>query len=263
MKKPNYFDVHSHLNFPQYDVDREEAIARMEEGGVSTITVGTDAETSRSAVDLSKKSENLFATIGIHPDGDLAQWNDEFFRSLISHPKVVGVGECGFDYARTGDSTTDKIKNQKELFSRQIELALEFGKPLMVHCRNAYEDVYDVLLSYSRKYGDRLSGDMHFFAADVATAKKFLDINFFLSFTGVVTFASSYEEVVKFAPLDRILAETDSPFVTPIPHRGKRNEPIFVEEVVKKISAIRNSDFETTRKKLVDNALLLFSIRTD
>lgn len=257
---PRFFDIHSHLNFPQYDSDREGVIERLKENGVWTVTIGTDIETSQSVVELANKHEGLFATVGVHPEGWLDSWNDGALENLLQNKKVVGIGECGLDYADRDPAPGDRKIGQKELFIKQIELAIKLDKPLMIHCRDAYEDTYDILSSYSRKYGEKLRGDMHFFAGDVKTAKKFLGINFYLSFTGVITFASEYSEVVDFVPMDRIMAETDAPFVAPAAYRGKRNEPLYVAEVVKRIAEIKNEDLETVRKATVNNSMAFFGL---
>lgn len=257
---PLYFDIHSHLNFPKYDEDREDVIARMNEGRVWTVTVGTDIESSESGVELAGKHEGIFATVGIHPDGDPSEWDEGLFSKLLQDKRVVGVGECGLDVVSPGETTEEAIKNQRELFEKHIELAVKHNKPLMIHCRNAYSDVYDILAHYSKSYGDKLRGDMHFFAGDTDMARKFLDLGFYLSFTGVITFAESYHDVVRFAPLERIMAETDAPFVSPVPYRGKRNEPLFVSEVVRHIAKLKNEDFDFVRESLVKNALEFFGV---
>ena len=131
----------------------------------------------------------------------------------------------------------------------------------MIHCRNAYADLLEILRSYSAARDSKLRGNMHFFAGSWETAKKFLDLGFTLSFTGVITFARDYDEVIKNAPLDMIMAETDSPLVAPVPHRGKRNEPLYVAEVVRKIAQIRGEEFDKTREQILKNSLRVFGIR--
>lgn len=256
---PKYFDIHSHLNFPDYGPELSEVINRLKETDTYTITVGTDFESSKKAVELAEEYENIYACIGIHPVDDSTQeWDEEKFESLISHPKVVAVGECGLDFFHA-----DKEKNfdrQKKLFLDHINFALKYDKPIMIHSRNAYPDLLEILEPLKKEHGDKLRGDVHFFAGSVSEAKRFIEIGFTLSFTGVITFTKDYDEVIKSAPLDMIMSETDAPFVAPVPYRGKRNEPSYVSEVVKRIALIRGEDFELVRESLVNNAKSVFRI---
>jgi TatD DNase family protein len=278
---PKYIDIHSHVNFTAFDADREEVIGRALEGDTWVINVGTQIDTSKSAVALANKyEEGVYAVIGLHPihtgasyhdEKELGEGNKEFtsrgevfnkeaYRELLRDPKVVAIGECGLDYYRCD---AESIAKQKEAFVAQIELADEFGKPLMLHIRNnpkdkklnAYSDVLDLLKKFPN-----MKGDVHFFAGTWEDAKKFLDIGFTLSFTGVVTFTKDYDEVIRNTPLDRIMSETDSPYVAPVPHRGKRNEPIYVREIVKKIAEIKNLPEEEVAKAIIANAKRLFKI---
>jgi TatD DNase family protein len=247
---PKYFDIHSHINFPDYDADREEVVKRLEETDTNTIVVGTDLETSKQAVWLADKYPRIYASIGVHPvDNPARSFEKEAFAELAKNPKVVAVGECGMDFYHA-DKTADH-ERQKKLFIDQVEFALEQDKPLMIHARNAYEEILQILEPMK---SDKLRGDVHFFAGDLALAKRFWDIGFTTSFTGVITFVRDYDEVIKNAPLEMLMSETDAPFATPAPHRGKRNEPVYVSEVVKKIAEIRGEDLEVVREALVTNA---------
>ncbi|OGG79360.1 hypothetical protein A3A39_01960 [Candidatus Kaiserbacteria bacterium RIFCSPLOWO2_01_FULL_54_13] len=265
-----YFDAHTHVNFAAFDNDREEAIARAKDAGVVMNVVGTQKETSASAVALAEKYENVYATIGLHPihtsksyhdvqelgeagsppAGGFTSRGEQFdisnYQKLGQSQKVIAIGECGLDYYRCDESTKEI---QKKVFIEQIELANKLGKPLMLHIRNAYNDALEILKAHAK-----VKGDTHFFAGDWATAEKFLDFGFTLSFTGVITFTHDYDEVVKNAPLDMILSETDAPYVAPVPHRGKRNEPSYVVEVVRAIARIRGEEFEKVSYQLFENA---------
>ncbi len=170
----------------------------------------------------------------------------------------MGIGECGLDFFRVTDEAARE--KQKAVFRAQIELALELDLPLMIHCRDAYAETLTILNDYKSKAGDKLRGDFHFFAGDIETAQKILDLGFNLSFTGVITFAREYEKLVKFVPLERMFSETDCPFVTPVPNRGKRNEPLFVRDVVSKIARIRDEDLEKVREQLLKNAVKFFRL---
>jgi TatD DNase family protein len=256
---PKYFDIHSHLNASQYDADREAVIQRLDDTDTGTIVIGTDYETSKSAVELAERYDNIWACIGIHPvDNPSLVFEREKFAQLVKHPKVVAIGECGLDFFHI-DKAAD-IERQKKLFQDQIDFALEFDKPLMIHQREAFPELLDILEPLKKIYGSKLRGDVHFFAGDLEIAKRFWAIDFTTSFTGVITFARDYDEVIRNAPLDMIMSETDAPFVAPAPYRGKRNEPSYVSEVVKKIAEIRGGDFETIRAAMVSNAQRIFGI---
>ncbi len=267
-----YFDAHTHVNFVAYKDDRDEVIQRAKDAGVGMNVVGTQIDTSREAVALSEAHEHIYATIGLHPvhtaksyhdEKELGEGGKEFtsrgeqfdaaaYEQLGTHPKVIAIGECGLDYYRVEENTKDV---QIQAFIEHIELANKLQKPLMLHIRNAYDDALDVLKAHTK-----VVGDVHFFAGDWETAKKFLDIGFTLSFTGVVTFTHDYDEVVKNTPLEMLLSETDAPYITPVPHRGKRNESSYVPYIVKAIAGIRGEDEEVVREQLLQNARRVFKI---
>jgi len=285
-----YFDAHTHVNFVAYNDDREQTILRARDAEVGMNVVGTQFDTSKSAVELAEKYDNVYATIGLHPIHTSKSYHDakelgpsfaeaskgkegqEGFTSrgevfdmaayeeLGKSPRVIAVGECGLDYYRCDESMKTL---QSKVFIEQIELANTLGKPLMLHIRpalrslgevgNAYEDALEVIKSHAK-----VRGDVHFFAGDWQIAKKFLDLGFTLSFTGVITFTHDYDEVIKNTPLDMLLSETDAPYVTPAPHRGKRNEPAYVEHVVRKIAEIRGEDPEKVSAQIMANAKRVF-----
>ncbi len=267
-----YIDIHSHVNFAAFEKDREEVIKRARAAGVAMINVGTQKDTSASAVALAERyQEGVYAAVGLHPIHTAKSFHDEeelgtggkeftsrgeqfdydFYKKLALHPKVVAIGECGLDRFRSLE--VEKFKAQEEAFRKQIELANEIGKPLMLHIRKAYQDAYDIL-----KTTAKVPGNLHFFAGTIEDAKLFLGIGFSFSFTGVITFTHDYDEVVRYLPLERIMSETDCPYVAPVPYRGKRNEPAYVVEVVKKIAEIRNEDFKKVRAQLIKNAHRFF-----
>lgn len=261
-KPCRYIDAHSHITFAKYDPDRGEVVARMQKEGVWTIGVGVDFETSKKEVEFAEKYEGFFATVGLHPHDNLDEVFDyDAYKKLAAHPRVVGIGECGLDYSRIEGDIGSIKRRQCEIFSQQIKLANELNKPLMLHIRpsgktnDAYDDAYEIV-----KREAKVKGNVHFFAGDVPTAQKFIDLGFTLSFTGVLTFARNYDEVVRKIPLDMILSETDAPFVAPVPYRGKRNESTYVIEVVKKIAEIRGEEVETVQKQLVNNTRRVFSL---
>ncbi len=259
METPKYFDIHSHLNFSDYEKDFPEVIERLRETQTRTICVGTDLESSKKAVDLANQYPEIYACIGVHPvDDPLISFDKTEFEKLVTNPKVVSIGECGLDFFHA-DKDKD-MERQKKLFLEQIDFALEYDLPLMIHSRNTLHELLDILEPLSKIYGEKLRGNVHFFAGDIEVAKRFFNIGFTISFTGVITFASDYDEVVKYAPLDMIMSETDSPWVTPVPYRGKRNEPSYVQEVVKKIAEIRGEEINKVEETLISNVKRMFII---
>lgn len=285
---PKYIDIHSHVNFKAFDSDRDEVIKRALENNTWVINVGTQLDTSRKAVEIANQyPEGVYAIIGLHPIHTGASYHDEkelgeggkeftsrgeifnrdLYKNLAQDKKVVAIGECGLDYYRLD---TDSAEKQKKVFIEHIELANEVGKPLMLHIRNAYKDAYEILKKHlkSKSLPAGRQGNVHFFAGTWEEAKSFLDLGFTLSFTGVITFppkagqpgADTLIEIIKNTPLDMIMSETDSPYVTPIPHRGKRNEPSYVKEVVKKIAEVKNLPEEEVALAIIANAKRVFTL---
>ena len=268
-----YIDIHCHLDASDYDDDRKDVLARMKEKEVGAITIGTDLASSKRAVRIAEENENIWACIGIHPDeagvplsvpspeqgeGYAKRGVGFEFEELVQSPKVVGIGECGLDYFRIKEESQKDL--QKQLFEDQIQFALKHSKSLMLHCRGAYDDTLDILENYKKEAGDKLRGNVHFFAGNTAQAKRFLDISFTCSFTGVITFTHDYDEVIRYLPQDSIMSETDAPYVAPVPHRGKRNEPVFVIEVLKQMALIRGSELEILQKAVINNSKRIFNV---
>ncbi len=256
-----FFDSHCHLQLSQFDADRDTVLAHMQEKEVGAIVVGTDFATSKTAVELAEKHDFLWASIGLHPNDNLEEKFDEAsFATLATHPKVVAIGECGLDYFRSGGTPEEKSA-QKERFVAQIELAKKSNKALIVHCRNAHEDTLEILSSYSSELENKkLSAVIHFFTGSGELAKKYLDLGCYLSFPGPITYTNMYDESIRVALIDRILCETDSPFAAPVPFRGKRNEPVYVEEVVKKIAAMKSLATQIVAEHMVKNSRTVFGI---
>lgn len=280
-----YIDTHAHLNLSAFDSDRAGVLSRMQEEEVISINVGTKESTSQKAVEIAGETDDCFAIIGLHPiqtnqadhdEEELGEgghpfvskgemFNKDFYRELAKHPKVVGIGECGFDYWHCLPETYGV---QEEAFISQIELANELNLPLMIHTRgpkrgqssptgrSVYLDVYELLKRYAK-----VPFNVHFYAGTYGEAKKFFAIGGNISFTGVITFAKDYEEVVQNTPLDLLHAETDCPFVAPKPYRGQRCEPRMVKEVYKKIAEIKKEDEEVVRDQLIANANKLYNFK--
>ncbi len=259
------FDSHCHPQFPQYDKDRDEMIKRALNEGVFMICVGTDLETSKKAIELAGKYEHvklpdgsnvaggIWATVGLHPNDNLEEkFDSRTYEELLNCDKVVGFGEIGLDYYRT-----EKIEDQelqKQRFKEQLDLAKKINKPLIIHCRNAHEDMLEILDS-------NLRGVVHSFTGTLNEAKKYLDLGFYLGFNGIITFTDQYDEIIKYAPLDKILLETDAPYLTPIPFRGKRNEPLYVKYVAEKIAELKGVGYDEATEKTFTNTQKLFGIK--
>ena len=256
-------DTHTHLDDARYDEDRETMIARAREAGVDTfVTIGCDLATSRAAVALADQHPFVYATVGVHPHevkhiGD--GWYDEL-RRLAAHPKVVGYGEVGLDYHYNNSPP----KEQRERFREQVCLAREVGLPIVIHTREAQEDTITIL---REEKASEVGGVFHCFTGDAWLAKDALDLGFYLSFSGVITFqnATMLRDIVKTVPLDRILVETDCPYLTPVPHRGKRNEPAHVRLVAEKLAEVKGQGEPMTLEEIARitsaNARRLFKIK--
>jgi TatD DNase family protein len=255
-------DSHTHLDDARYDNDREAVIARAQQAGVETfVTIGCDLATSRAAIDLASRYPFVYATIGVHPHevkhiGD--DWYDEL-RRLARHPKVVAYGEIGLDY----HYNYSPPKLQRDRFREQIGMARELTLPIVVHTREAQEDTIAIL---KEEQAQKVGGVFHCFSGDTWLAKDALDLGFFLSFSGVITFqnATMLRDIVKTVPMDRLLIETDCPYLTPVPHRGKRNEPAYVRHVAEKIAEVKTGPDSVTVEEIglitSQNARRLFKI---
>jgi len=256
-------DSHTHVHFSDFKDDVGEVIRRALSQNIWLINVGTNKKTSQEAIDLTQKyPEGVFAAVGMHPHdaeeelkANSGEKDFEFLLELAKKSGVVGIGECGLDYFKLKDERVKK--EQKNLFLRHIELSQKSQKPLIIHCRNAHKDMQEILRAHKN---DLLKnpGVMHFFIGSKEDAKIYLDMGFYISFSGVITFARDYDETVCFVPKDRILIETDAPYVAPLPFRGKRNEPSYVKYVADKLAEILGQDKEKTYKQTFDNAKNLF-----
>lgn len=261
----NYIDTHSHLHFAQFDADRADVYARMREAGVTTIAVGTGLQTSTDAVALAQNNPDIVrgATIGVHPTDFHEEFVPYYYERFLNSGVVVGVGECGLDYFRT--PRAEVFEKQKALFEAQIQFALQHDLPLMLHVRpskgsdDAHDDALALLNDYKIKHAvSNVRGTAHFFTGSLRAAQGYWDLGFCTSFPGVITFAPETEAVVREAPLDMILSETDAPYAAPVPYRGSRCEPTHVIEVVKKIAEIKQLPIEEVATQLVANARRVF-----
>lgn len=253
-------DSHAHLAFSAFDNDRAEVIARLDPAGVhGWIEVGTDIEQSRQAVALAEQYEQCWATVGVHPDSvqelDEVAWVE--LEKLARHEKVVAIGEVGFDFFRQGTREA-----QEPVLRRFIALAQQVHKPVVWHVRDAHAAMLEFLAGYLDK--ERPHGVIHTFSGDEAQADQYLRLGMYLSFSGVLTFpkkAEVMQAVARAMPLERILVETDCPFLAPEPFRGKRNEPSYVRLVAEKLAQLRSLSVEEIDRATEENTKRLFDIR--
>ena len=284
-------DSHTHIDMREFDADRDRVLQRAREAGVvAVIDIGIDLASSEAAIALAEKHSDVFATVGIHPH-DASKVTDAAINKLeelARHPKVVAIGETGLDFYRNRSSK----ESQVEAFKRQLELASKAGLPVVVHSRNAKDEVFEILREYTMKYcqspvspkiggnnvgaihelplrnvggdienGGRPVGVLHCFSGDAELGRKYIDMGFLLSFAGPVTYPkSSSAGVAKEIPLDKLLIETDCPFLAPQAHRGKRNEPSYVSYVVTKIAELKGTSSDSVAEITSANAIRLFRL---
>lgn len=256
-------DTHAHLNFKAFEGEVGAVLGRAEEVGVKKFIVpGSDLETSKRAVDLARKYPEIFASVSIHPfhAKEMSIEVLEQFFVLVAKEKVVAVGETGLDYYRL-DKTSKfadypRQEEQKIVFVQMLKLAQDAKKPLILHCRDAYKEMLEILISE----GIKIPGVIHCFSGTKDEAKEFLDLGFYISFSGNITYSDSLVDLVKSVPLEKLLLETDSPYLAPEPYRGKRNEPAYMLEIAKKIAEIKGISLVEVEKKTTENAEKLFKI---
>lgn len=270
-------DTHCHLSFKGFEADWRAVTQRSVDAGMRMVTVGTQLPTSEKAVEIAHEFPNVWAAIAVHPIHVARhEFPAERFAELARDSKVVAIGECGLDYFHLEQHYTDPLEDetiggtehsadelkamQRELFAKHVALAKAVNKPLIIHCRDAYDD----LLAAYDELAPGHPGVLHCYTGDWATAQKFLERGLHIGFTGIITFPKSelIQEVVKNMPLDRILIETDAPYLAPIPFRGKRNEPLYVEHVARKIAELRGLTFDEVVDATNANAARLFSLES-
>jgi TatD DNase family protein len=220
------------------------------------INVGTDIETSKLSIELANKYEKIYCAVGVHPHDakDIYDKGLETIKELAKSKKVIGIGEIGLDYYRN----ISPVEIQKDVFTKQINIANELNLPIIVHDRDAHNDILKIL---KEQKASKIGGVMHCFSGNIDFAKSVLDIGFYISFAGNITFKkSAFNGVIKFVPIDKIFIETDCPFLTPEPFRGRRNEPLRVQLTAKKISEIKNMDIEKVAEITSKNIKQLFKI---
>jgi TatD DNase family protein len=294
----HFLDAHTHVQFSGYDADRDAVLQRARDAGVWMINVGTQKDTSRAAVALAEKysseADGVFAAIGLHPihtsrsfhdvqelgGGEVAvtegvikpftsrgeEFDVDYYRALALNPKTVAIGECGLDYFHFNDDEPREVQvtRQKAAFAAQIALSKYVKKPLMIHCRDAFGD----LIEFLRPHAHELSpGVIHFFTGTPDDACALLDLGFSFTFGGVVTFPprkgksqGDYDEAIALIPLDRMLSETDAPYVAPMPFRGKRNEPAYVVHTVARLAELKHVSTDEMKAQIWENSKRIFGI---
>lgn len=287
---PKLIDTHCHVNFSAFKEDGKEVVERTLKDDVWLINVGSQHSTSERAVKMAQDyQEGVYAAVGLHPIHLLEghydsseldelvkfktkteEFDFEKYSELAKNPKTVAVGETGLDYFHLKDLNEDEKaraqEKQKKVFAKHLELAAKAKKPVIIHCRDssfgqkdAYRDMLAILKEIKKKEPE-LKGVNHFFAGTLNEAETLFELDFLISFTGVITFVKDWNEVIKTAPLKKIMVETDAPYVAPVPYRGKRNEPLYVEEVAKKIAELKGISFEEVARQTTLNARTLFGI---
>ncbi|MDO8626381.1 MAG: TatD family hydrolase [Candidatus Magasanikbacteria bacterium] len=304
------FDTHAHAHFNAYQADSDEVIKRSLSKNVVINLVGTQSDTSKRAVEVAERFKNVFASVGLHPEHLFSkfvdeeetsflsreeEFNFEYYKKLCASEKVIGIGECGLDFYRIpeGLSKEQMLPKQRQVFLEHIRLAKETNLPMVIHCREAHEELIEILQDATRdlplppplqRRGDDdspplrkgegeggvspLTGTIHCYTSNWENAQKYLAMGFYIGFTGVITFPplkknpqaqADLLEVVAKMPLERILLETDCPYLSPVPHRGKRGEPWMVEFTARKIAEIRGVSYDEVVKATTQNALYLFN----
>ncbi|OGY84571.1 MAG: hypothetical protein A3F54_05695 [Candidatus Kerfeldbacteria bacterium RIFCSPHIGHO2_12_FULL_48_17] len=258
MSEPLFFDAHAHVTFAAFEADAAEVIERTLAGETWLVNVSTQLPTSQRAVKFAHEyDEGVYAAVGLHPTHVLDHSFDRSaYLKLAQDEKVVAIGEVGMDYYRM-DKQVSGAK-QEEIFRAFIEIAIEVGKPLIVHCRDAYDDLYRILSDYN----GQVNAIIHCFVGNDVIAQKFLDLGFTISFTGIITFTDNEGllRAVKQVPMDRFTIETDCPYLAPLPHRGQRNEPLYVKYIADKVAELKGMSPEDIAAAATRNARKFFKV---
>lgn len=251
------FDTHAHLDHEKFQEDRQQLMDRIRREGVSlVIDPGADMPSSRDALDLARKHDFIYAAVGVHPHEvkDMVEEDFEELRRMAKDPKVIAIGEIGLDYYY--DLSPREV--QREYFVRQLNLATELNLPAIIHSRDASEETYELI----RDHLPPRRCVLHCYSQSAEMAKKYLELGCYLSFAGPLTFKNSVKlkEAAKITPMDRLFIETDSPYLSPEPFRGKRNDPAKVRQVALELAKIKGSDLQTIAERTMENACRFFEI---
>jgi len=279
-----FFDSHCHVNTGFFKDDHDEVIRRALNNGVAMLVAGTDYKSSRRAIEIASRYQSgVYAAVGLHPDGlydrrektgsgysdyPAEEFNSEIFQQLAKFHNVVAVGETGLDYHRP-ESSIEELKlikqKQKASLTKQLVFAARLDLPIILHCRQAHDDLLILLADFKKQYrsllpNDRPWGVLHCFSGNENMAWDYFKLGLCLSFTGLITFSQQWDSLIRKMPEDRLLIETDSPFMTPEPYRGRRNEPVLVKYVANRIAEIKNWDLERAARISSANAQKLFKL---
>lgn len=253
-------DAHAHLDDEQFDSDRDELIARLPmEGVLAVINPGCDLETSEKAVSIAKKNDNVFACVGTHPHEAkyYTKETEEKYIEFAEEKKVVAIGEIGLDYHY--DFSPRNV--QRDVFEKQLDLAKRLNMPAVIHTREAVEDT----LAIMRNFGNSISADMHSFSEEEEWLEKFIDFGYYVSLGGMITFknAANSKRLAECVPENRIMLETDSPYLAPVPKRGRRNDPSLLKYIIEKMAEIRNCDVDILARNIYNNTCEFYSIEKE
>ena len=256
-----FIDSHCHLDFPEFQTRLPEVLANMAECQVThALCVSVDIPDYPKVRQLAQDHAHLYASVGVHPDyEDTPEPTVEFLVEEAKHPKIIAIGETGLDYYRMGERSYESMEWQRNRFRIHIQAALESSKPLIIHTRSASEDTIRIL---KEEGADQIGGVMHCFTESTEVAKAAMDLGFYISFSGIVTFKSAkdLQETCKYVPLDRMLIETDSPYLAPIPYRGKTNEPAWVSKVGEFVADLKGVSIETLGNTTTNNFFNCFQV---
>jgi TatD DNase family protein len=280
-----FIDTHCHVHFQAYKQDMDDVIERSLKEGVFMITVGTQSTTSKNGLAVAEKFDGVWTTIGLHPNHTCEQqfqddleeiktrcesFDPAYYRELAKHPKVVAIGECGLDYYRIPENLdrAEVMHKQDEEVRKQFDLADELNLPLVIHCRDAHREQQAIIREYIEAGKLARRGHVHCFTGTLEEAQGYIGLGFLISFTGIITFPprktegpiSPLQKVVRDVPLEKIMIETDAPYLTPIPHRGERNEPHYVRHVAEKIAELKRLPLEEVAEATFQNAVTLFNL---
>lgn len=281
-----FIDTHCHVHFQAYKEDMDEVVQRSLDEGVAMVTIGTQSTTSKSGIELAEKYEGVWATIGLHPNhlhkqeffdqdelppeeqttGKIKTRSEAFdpayYRDLVSHPKVVAIGEFGLDYYRIPPEVDKEnmIEDQKTACRQQLAFASESNKPIVIHCRDAHDDQVVLLAEEIKTGGLTQRGVIHSFTGNASEAAKYHELDFKLGLNGILTFSKELQSALKDIPLEQIVLETDAPYLTPPPNRGKRNEPHYVKFIADAVAQIKDVPVEEVAQVTNHNATSLFNL---
>jgi len=256
-------DTHAHLNFKAYQKDWSEIIKKCLTKKIWLINVGVDKKTNQKAIEIAKNyKKGVWAAVGYHPLSDLNKFNLEEIWQLAQEKKVVAIGEIGLDYYKNPDK-----EKQKEVFFQQLEIAQKLALPVILHCREAYDDLKEILLSFQSKCSfcpfacsGQIKGVVHCFSGNLKQAQDFIKMGLYLGFNGLITYSDGHRQLIEKIPLERILLETDCPFLAPEPYRGQRNSPLYLDLIAQKIAQIKEIEVEEVNRITSQNAQDLFNL---